>query len=390
MGSGGTDVNTESTMMANVAQLWDYFGTSVSLSSDGNSALVGAPTEEVDGDETGHVYFFIRSPGTFGPSVWQQMQIIQPDDSQIDDRFGWSVSMSTDGNTAIVGAYHKNPVTPGAAYIFTRSGDTWTQQEKIIASDAEVSAKFGLATSISSDGNTAVVGASRTSPSDTGAAYIFTRSGSAWTEQQKIVGSAVIEGDQFGDFVSISDDGNTVVSASSKSAYVFARPADVTTPGVWAEEGAMEEGGYIQSVSISATGDNIVVGNTDIENTNGDLSGVALIYTRSGTTWQLQQQVEASNGVVNDQFGMSAGMSAAGDTIIIGAAYSTEVTYSGKVYIFTRTGSLWTQAKEILHSNLQDNDQFGYSVDMSADGSQIIVGALGEDPGIGYVTTYTI
>jgi len=150
------------------------------------------------------------------------------------DQFGWSVAISSDGNTAIVGANLDNaPSTnSGSAYIFTRSGSTWTQQQKITASDGAVNDQFGASVAISSDGNTAIVGAylDDAPSSNSGSAYIFTRSGSTWTQQQKLTASDGADSDQFGLSVAISSDGNTAIvgafrddapSSDSGSVYIF-------------------------------------------------------------------------------------------------------------------------------------------------------------------------
>ena len=154
--------------------------------------------------------------GIFGDwSAATQQAKIQASDKEAGDRFGMAVSISGDGNTAIVGAYYEDTgvANSGAAYVFVRSGSTWTQQAKIQASDKQESDYFGYAVSISDDGNTAIVGAYYEDPgaADAGAAYIFVRSGSTWTEQAKIQASDKEVNDQFGYSVSISGDGTTAI-----------------------------------------------------------------------------------------------------------------------------------------------------------------------------------
>ncbi|EPY01216.1 FG-GAP repeat protein, partial [Magnetospirillum fulvum] len=120
-------------------------------------------------------------------------------------------------NTALVGANAADPggiSNAGAAYVFTRSGGTWTQQAKLTASDKAANDWFGFSVSLSSDGNTAVVGAYQADPggiSGAGAAYVFVRSGGTWTEQTKLTASDKAVGDWFGSSVSLSSDGNTAV-----------------------------------------------------------------------------------------------------------------------------------------------------------------------------------
>ena len=186
----------------------DWFGGSVAISDDGNTAIVGARLEDPgDTTDAGATYIFTRS-GT----SWTQQQRIQASDKKTDGNFGVSVAISGDGNTAIMGA-HEFGITGGSAYIFTWSGTTWSEQQKIQASDKQVQDYFGLSVAISEDGNTAIAGAFRedTGGTDAGAAYIFTRSGTTWTQQAKIHASEKQAGDWFGYSVSISGDGNTTL-----------------------------------------------------------------------------------------------------------------------------------------------------------------------------------
>ena len=144
----------------------DYFGISVSISSDGNTAIVGAYGDDDKGSISGSAYIYTRSSG-----VWSQQTKLLASDGSSGDYFGISVSISSDGNTAIVGA-RGDDSNSGSAYIYTRSGSTWSQQAKLTASDGAASDYFGISVSISSDGNTAIVGAYQ-DDSNRGSAYIF-------------------------------------------------------------------------------------------------------------------------------------------------------------------------------------------------------------------------
>ena len=165
--------------------------------------------------------------------IWPEQQKIQASDKGAGYQFGGEVSISGDGNTAIVSAiYQSFGSDEGSAYIFTRSGTTWTEQQKIKASDKAAGDVFGSSVSISSDGNTAIVGAinEATVGSYVGVAYIFTRSGTTWTEYTKIQASDKEAYDYFGTSVSISGDGNTVIvgayaedtgGTTAGAAYIF-------------------------------------------------------------------------------------------------------------------------------------------------------------------------
>ena len=311
----------------------DQFGYSVSISGDGNTAIVVAYLEDTGGTDAGAAYIFTKSG-----SSWSQQAKIQATDKQASDRFGGSVSISSDGNTAIVGAAYEDTggADAGAAYIFVRSGSTWTEQAKIQASDKETGDVFGWSVSISGDGSTAIVGTrlEDTGGDAAGAAYIFVRSGSTWTEQAKIQASDSEASDYFGYSVSISGDGNTAIV------------------GAWQED-------------TGATG-----------------AGAAYIFTRSGSTWTEQAKIQASDAETFDLFGVSVSISSDGNTAIVGAyAEDTGGTEVGAAYIFVRSGSTWAQQAKIQASDKQADDVFGYSVSISDNGNTVIVGAYAEDTG---------
>jgi hypothetical protein len=210
-------------IQASDKQAYDYFGGSVSISGDGNTVIVGARYEDSKfWSESGAAYIFTWSETS---SNWSEQQKIRASDNQQGDHFGYSVAISGDGNTAIVGARGEGGT--GAAYIFTWSGTSWDEQDIIHASDKQAGDGFGNSVSISEDGNTAIVGANyedavvgTNTITDTGAAYIFTRSGTSWTQQNKIRASDKQAYDHFGSFdknggVAISGDGNTAIVGAS-------------------------------------------------------------------------------------------------------------------------------------------------------------------------------
>ena len=345
--SGGTWTQQQK-IQASDRQTGDRFGYSVSLSSDGNTAIIGAYREDTVDTDAGAAYIFTRSSGT-----WTQQQKIQASDIQAVDYFGYSVSLSSDGNTALIGAYREDTgaSNAGAAYIFTRSSATWTQQQKIQASDIEKSDYFGHSVSLSGDGNTALVGAigEDTVDTDAGAAYVFTLSGGTWTQQQKIQASDRQTGDRFGYSVSLSSDGNTAiigayredtVDTDAGAAYIFTRSS-----GTWTQQQkiqasdiqAVDYFGY--SVSLSSDGNTALIG-AYREDTGASNAGAAYIFTRSSATWTQQQKIQASDAQAYDEFGHSVSLSSDGNTAIIGAYREDTVdTDAGAAYIFTSTGT---------------------------------------------------
>jgi len=271
----GTTWTQQAKLTASDGVADDYFGSSVSISGD--TAIVGAPGDDDNGNNSGSAYIFIRS-GNF----WSGQGKLTATDGSAYDSFGYSVSIS--GDTAIVGAYadSDNSFLSGSAYIFNRVGTVWTQQAKLTASDGVTEDYFGYSVSIS--GNTAIVGA-RGDIIYTGSAYIFNRVGTIWTEQTKLMASDAETSDSFG-------------------------------------------------VSVSISGDTVIVG-AGSDNDNGIRSGSAYIFNRVGTEWSQQAKFIASDGAAEDYFGSSVSIS--GDTTIIGAPNNDDNGgNSGSVYFFQK------------------------------------------------------
>ena len=387
------DATQQVKLTASDAQAGDFFGHATALSSDGNTAIIGAVSEDTGGAGAGAAYIFTRSGTT-----WSQEAKIQASDAQAGDSFGIAVAISDDGNTVIVGAYEEDAgaggsTDSGAAYVFTRSGTTWSQEAKLMSSDIQAGDYFGSSVAISSDGNTVSVSGifDDTPGNDAGSVYIFTRSGTTWSQQAKIQSSDIQAGDNLGRIVSLSDDGNTLfVGARNEdtggtdagSAYIFTRSG--TT---WSQEAKIQAsdaqagdffgfGGF-----ISGDGNTVIVG-AYLEDTGGTDAGAAYIFTRSGTTWSQEAKLTASDAQAGDQFGLSVCVSRDGNTAIVGAySEDTSGTDAGSAYIFTRSGTTWTQEVKIQSSDIQAGDWFGRSVSISKDGDTVIVGAREEDTG---------
>ena len=371
----------------------DVFASSVTISGDGLTLAVGAPMEDSSargegGDQinndvlnSGAVYVFTKIG-----SVWAQQAYIKASNTDLNDNFGGSVQLSDDGNTLVVGASGEDSdsvgingpqgdneavaSSSGAVYVWVRSGASWTQQAYLKASNTGRSDEFGDALALSSDGNTLVVGANGEASSATGingdqisnlsgnsgAAYVFVRSGSTWSQQAYIKASNTSPGDQFGVSLAVSNDGNTLAV------------------------GAILE-------DSAATGIDGLQSNDDMT-----MSGAVYVFTRSGSDWSQEAYVKSSNSGVQDFFGESLEMSGDGDTLVVGAngeasgsvginADETDdgSSRSGATYVFTRSGSSWSQQAYIKASNAQTGDEFGVSLSLSDDGDKLVVGAKLED-----------
>ncbi|MCP4358663.1 MAG: hypothetical protein GY796_11650, partial [Chloroflexi bacterium] len=352
----------------------DYFGYSVAVSGD--TAVIGAYSDDDNGGSSGSAYVFTRS-GT----IWSQQQKLTANTGAANDLFGFSVAV--DGDTAVIGAYQDDNkgTYSGSAYIFTRSGTIWSLQRYLTASDGVAYDLFGH--SVAVDGNTAVVGAYRDDDngSESGSAYVFTRSGTTWSQQQKLTASDGAADDEFGRSVAV--DGNTAVisahrdddnGSGSGSAYVFTRSGTTWSQQqkLTASDGAA---GDWFAWSVAVDSDTAVIG-AFLDDDNGSGSGSVYIFTRSGTTWSQQQKLTASDGAVDDEFGFSVAVD--GDTVVIGAYWDDDNGgASGSTYVFTRSGIIWSQRQKLTASDGAGGDWFGVSV--AVDGDTAVIGAYFDD-----------
>ena len=392
-----------------------YQGFAVSISADGNTAIVGGYR---DSSWLGAAWIYTRSGGVWtqqGPKLLGSGAVGFSIGRNSGVRQGWAVSISADGNTAMVGGNVDSGGT-GAVWVYTRSGAVWTQQGPKLVGTGAVNgmngngisgASQGSAVSLSADGNTAVVGGSNDS-NGLGAIWVFIRSGGVWTQQgPKLVGTGAAyylgngsPGCQQGFSVSISADGNTIAEGaeaddSLKGAiWIFTRSG-----GVWTQQGpklkgagATINGNYPQAYStqqgyvVSLSAD----GNTVMEGGIGDSSGLGAVwvYTRSGTTWSQQGSKLVATGGIRDFFtngikqGCSVSLSADGNTAIVGG--SEDSTGKGVFWVYTRSGNTWTQqgAKHKGRGGVGQVD-FGIGASLSADGMTAIIGGLLDNSGIG-------
>ncbi len=375
----------------------DGFGSSVAIS--GNTLVVGAtgedsnavgvnpvPPAQTDNSalESGAVYVFLRSAG-----VWSQQAYIKASNTEASDGFGGTVAIS--GDTLAIGATGEdsNATTiggnqgdnsaagSGAVYVFLRSGTTWSQQAYVKASNAEGGDAFG--TSVGIAGDTLVVGAtgedgaltgvtagspnegiSGNAASNSGAVYVFTRSGITWSQQAYLKASNTDIGDNFGSTITIDGDALAIgaIGEDSNLTGITAVPPNDATTGNLASD-----------------------------------SGAVYIFSRSAGAWSQDAYVKASNTGTGDAFGtrvaLSNGLLAVGApgeasalTTVVQGSPNEGVTgngavNAGAVYAFTNAGGGWSQQTYVKAPNAESGDGFGTSVAVSGD--TLVVGATGED-----------
>jgi hypothetical protein len=405
----------------------DKFGQSVAVSGD--TVVIGAIGE-------GAVYVFVRS-GT----IWNQQAYLTASNTGLGDYFGHSVSIS--GNTLVVGAYGEDSnstgingnqadnsaTNSGAVYVFVRSGTTWGQQAYLKASNTGPGDSFGRSVALSQ--NTVVIGARNedsnatgvdgnqadNSAVDSGAAYVFVRSGTVWTQQAYLKASNSGASDLFGGAIEM--DGDTLVVGASGEASnatgVNGNQADNSAAGAgagyvfvrngttWTQQSYLKASNAATNdafgVSLGVSGDTVVIGATleasSATGVNGNQadnsapsSGAAYVFVRTESTWSQQAYLKASNSGGGDYFARAVAI--VGDTILCGAFQEdsnatgingnhadNSALNSGAAYVFGRSGPDWSQQAYLKASNTQPGDNFGWSVALSQ--NTVVIGALNED-----------
>ncbi len=372
----GTTWSQQAYLKASQVSAVDRFGWSVAASGDtvvvgahqedGSSTGVNGPVNEA-ATTAGAAYVFVRNGTT-----WSQQAYLKASQVTAFDQFGYSVAVM--GDTVVVGAPTEDgsatgvngPVdesanNAGAAYVFVRSGTTWSQQAYLKASQVTAVDNFGNSVAVS--GDTVVVGAYQEDGSasgvngtpdesafNAGAACVFVRNGTTWSQQTYLKASQVTANDIFGYSVAVAGD-TVVVGAPLESG---------SSSGV---------NGPVNELALSA--------------------GAAYVFVRSGTTWSQQAYLKASQVSVTDQFGHSLAIS--GDTVVVGAIdedgtatgvngpVSEFASDSGAAYVFVRSGMTWSQQAYLKASQVTDGDEFGTAVAVSGD--TVVVGAWSEDGG---------
>ncbi len=350
------------------------FGASVALSSEGTTALIGAPANK---GRIGAVWVFTRSEG-----VWtKQAKLTGGSEESGNGEFGSSVALSADGNTALIGAPTEETPAAGAAWVFTRSGGTWTQQGKKLTSGEGA---FGFSVALSSNGNVALIGG-LWADEIKGAAWVYTRAESKWTQQAKLTGTEEVESARFGAAVALSSEGNTALIAGigdtngTGAVWVF-----TSSEGKWSQQGkkltggkeANEGGEFGHGVALSSEGNTALIGSGYFENFG---AGAAWVFTRSEGAWT-QQGKKLESG--EHDFGSSVALSSNGNIALIGGPLP-ETSSPGAAWVYTRTGTTWTLQEKMTGSEEVGGGEFGSSVALSSDGEVGMIGGRADNKNIG-------
>lgn len=383
-------------LKASDATQYNHLGEIVA--TDGNTVVVGVPQKNVLGmNNAGEVYVF-----TYANNVWTEQARITSPNRDMDDHFGISVDVSgdtlvigathEDGNTSsVMGTYNNLSQNAGAAYVYTRSGSTWSQQAYLKADNADPDDRFGVAVAI--DGNTIAVGSGSedghlNNTSGSGAVYVFTRSNTTWTQQAMLKASNPSQNDDFGVSLDLSGDylvvgapkeqGDALSTAANPNNNIFQNPPGaayvfVRSNNTWTQQAYLkipEAAAYDMSGSAVA-----ISGDTLAFSTHG--AGKVQVYTRSGATWTRQSVLESPTRAAGDMFGFKLAL--AGDRLVTSAYYEKNDTilYAGAAHYFTRSGSTWSLASRLTSPLKRNQGMFGRGLALSS--TLMAVGAPGDD-----------
>lgn len=362
----------------------DEFGSGLALSGDGNTLVVGAPEEDSSDQSTpsdntlsgsGAAYVFTRDSG-----VWSQTAYLKASNLSSSAAFGSNVDISEDGETILVGAHSEDTTasSSGAAYVFQYGSGSWSEEAFLKAHNPTSVDFFGIDAALSADGNSALIGSYRESsdvsgifPGTTemgnenavgsGAAYLFSRTGSSWNQDLFIKAPQPDGNDYFGFSLDISGNGDTIAVSS------------------------YQEDSLASGINGSET-DN-----------SGAETGAVFVYSNRSGSWQKEAYIKPNIIDNDDYFGRKLSLSDDGNTLataspgedglssgLNGDASDNSGSYPGAAYTFKRESGVWSQESYIKAPTTENGDDFGYGLALSGDGLSLLVGADEEDGGSTY------
>jgi hypothetical protein len=351
------------------------FGSAVALSGDGRTALIGGQSDDND---TGAAWIFGLDGG-----AWTQQggKLIAPGGPAEGD-FGESVALSADGSTALVGQPQLDDMAagPGYVWVYTRSGGKWTRGPRLAAGDETGNGGFGSSVALNGNGTVALIGG-RLDNSAAGAAWVFTRAGSTWTQQGKKLSGGDEKGPGwFGASVALSADGTTaLVGGTNDAGTTGAAWLFTGSGGTWTQQakltGGGEDGGALFGIGVALSGDGataLVGGYAD-----AGQAGAGWVFTRgSDGTWT-QQGSKLAPGEKGAAAGTSVALSGDGGTALLGAPFAAR--RAGHAWLYSRSGTGWGQGMKLAGTGEVGAGLFGTGVGLSQDGSIALVGGREDD-----------
>jgi hypothetical protein len=346
------------------------FGRSVALSANGDTALVGGP---VDDGGVGAVWVFTRSGST-----WTQGPKLTGGGESGEGSFGSSVALAAEGSIALIGAPLDDNDT-GAVWVFKRSGSTWTQQGPKLTGPGESGVIFfGKSVALSSNGEVALIGG-QVNNSDAGGAWVLTRSGSGWRRRvSKLAGRGATGQGRFGSSVALSADGRTALvggyaNNSVGGAWVFTR-----SHATWRQQGPeltangqSTASSFGFSLALSDTGNTALIGGPG----EASAGGGAWVFTRSGSSWTQRGPMLGGEQSAGSRFGNSVALSGNGNIALVGDPGGSADT--GAALEFARANSKWTQeGSQLVGSGASAGAAFGLSVALAGNGATALIGGV--------------
>jgi len=403
-----------------------------------SSAATGINGKQNDNSSysSGAVYVYSRNA-----NAWAQQAYVKASNTGPNDQFGFSVTLSADGSTMAVSAVYEDSgargingnqadnsvAQSGAVYVFTRTGNTWSQQAYIKASnpgEQEDGDTFGYTVALSGDGSTLAVGAPSEDSASTeingdqadntapgaGAVYVFTRNAAAWTQQAYVKSPTARANALFGYSVSLDTNGNTLAAGAfdedggKGAVHVFSRSG-----GVWSHQARLQASNAERQdsmgvwVAISDDGNTMAAGALDedslltgvnpgnaaaADQAANTSAGAAYVFTRTGSMWSQQAFIKSTNSGKEDWFGVRVALSGDGNTFVAtapnedsaakgigGNQKDDSAQEAGAAYLFSRTGAAWNNPLYFKGADNKQFDEFGSAVALSRDGRIMVVGA---------------
>jgi hypothetical protein len=361
------------------------FGVSVALSADGNTALVGGDS---DARNNGAAWVFTRSAGTWS----QQGGTLTGGGATAGAAFGSSVALSANGDTALIGGDFDGAGGAGAAWVFTRAGATWTQQgNKLTGAGATSGAGFGSSVALSADGNTALAGGPTNGSGDAGAAWAFSRSNGTWSPLgSTLVATGESAAGEFGNSVALSADGVTaLVGGSNDTGGRGAAWAFVLNSGSFGQQARLTPsdeagtGAFATSVALSSDGNTALIGGPSDGTGAQAGEGAAWVFTRTQSIWSQQgTKLTAADAAAGSGLGSGVALSSEGNVALVGG--QGDSGGAGAAWLFARSGAAWAQQGGKLTGQGESLvGTFGSSVALSADGQTAMIGGKNDNGGAG-------
>lgn len=434
------------------------YGAAVAISGDAQTMAVSAPGDTnnshgVDGAQDAQDPAHANSGAVFvyakATNGWVEQAFLKASNSRAHDVFGHAISLSSDGQTLAIGAPKEDSnstgvngyqlsysaIDSGAVYVFTRSGQSWTQSAYLKSANSEANDHFGESLELSSTGLVLAVGApaessgsvgvdsdaSDNSRSEAGAAYVFTNANGAWSQQAYVKPMVIDAEDLFGSSVSLNESGTRLLVgapgedaggqsgvhdpmdnsvSNSGAVYVFEQSSGDWTQSSYIKPAITgQDDAFGNAISLSDSGDTLAI-SASKEDSNSigidgdDLNdyttnaGAVYVFTHGGASWEQEAYLKPPATKAQAYFGSSIALTSDGDWLAVGsygdASPSTGLdgdrngntaSFSGAVHLFHRELGLWSYARFIKASNTDSGDTFGTSVSISDDGKKLLVGA---------------